>query len=269
MYVFMWAGVLVIGFPIVYAFLGSFKTSQEFLTAGANLLPKEWHWQNYVDAWMLADFKTYTFNSIAVACGSVLITLISTTMTGYVLARVNFVGKKLLMALFAAMLFVAGTVTLFPTFLMARNLGLTSSLWGMIITLTAGAQPINSILVMNYVQGIPKELDESGRIDGCGFFRIFFSIILPIVKPIIATVGILEFRAAWNNYMIPLAFTLSSPKLRTLTVGVVMLKDQGEGISSWNLMIAGTVISLLPILIVYLFFNKWFIAGMTEGAVKG
>ena len=93
--------------------------------------------------------------------------------------------------------------------------------------------------------------------------------MFPIVKPMIATIAILQFRAVWNDYMMPLAFTLSKPNLRPLTVGVVLMKNQGDSISAWNLMIAGTVISLAPILVVYLFMNKLFITGLTEGSVKG
>jgi raffinose/stachyose/melibiose transport system permease protein len=146
---------------------------------------------------------------------------------------------------------------------------MTSSLWGMTLAQIAVAQPMYCILVQSYINGIPKELDDAAKMDGCNFFRIYWNVMLPIMKPIIATVSILSFRDAWNNYMMPLAFTLSKPQLRTLTIGVVALKDQGEGISAWNLMIAGTVMSLVPMIFIYLFFNRYFISGIMEGSVKG
>lgn len=269
-YFIMIVGVLAVGFPIVYAIFGSFKTAGEFLMGGSNIFPSgEWHWKNYTDAWKLANFSLYTMNSILVSLGSVVFTLITTTMAGYVFARANFFGKKFIFLLFGATMFIGGTVTLFPTYLIAKSLGLTNSLMGMIVAMVAAAQPMNVILVMGYISGISKEIDESAKLDGCGFFRIFWNILLPIVKPLIATIAILEFRSSWNNYMTPLAFTLSSPKLKTLTIGIVTLRDQGEGISAWNLMIAGTVMSLVPIMIVYLSLNNLFIAGITEGAIKG
>ena len=261
--------VLVVGFPLLYTFTGSFKSTVEFLAGGGSLLPKKWMWQNYVMAWKNARFGIYTYNSIVIALFSVAGVIVTTSLTGYSLARSNFRGKKILLGAFAATLFISGAMTLFPIFKLCRDLKLINSLWGLIIAQVAVSQPIYCILVMGYVKGIPREIDESAKLDGCSFFRIYFSIILPIIKPIIATVAILQFRDAWNSFMMPLAFTLSKPRLRTLTVGVVQLKDEGEGISAWNLMIAGTVISLLPIMVVYLFMNRYFISGITEGSVKG
>jgi len=269
-YILMIVAVLLVAFPLVYAFFGSFKGTVEFLTGGGNILPKKtWRWQNYTDAWKTANFGVYTVNSLLFAALSVIGTLITTSMTGYVLSRSKMKIKNLLVGSFGVTLFVTGAITLYPIFKLCHALGFTSNLWGMTIVQIAVNQPIFSILVLNYVDGISREIDDAARIDGCGFFRIYWNIMVPIIKPIIATVSILSFRAAWNNYMMPLVFTLTKPALRTLTVGVVALKDQGEGISAWNLMIAGTVMSLIPMICVYLFLNRYFIAGITEGSVKG
>ncbi len=269
-YTLMIVAVLLVAFPLVYAFFGSFKGTVEFLTGGGNILPKKaWRWQNYTDAWKTANFGVYTVNSLLFAALSVIGTLITTSMTGYVLSRSKMKIKNLLVGSFGVTLFVTGAITLYPIFKLCHALGFTSNLWGMTIVQIAVNQPIFSILVLNYVDGISREIDDAARIDGCGFFRIYWNIMVPIIKPIIATVSILSFRAAWNNYMMPLVFTLTKPALRTLTVGVVALKDQGEGISAWNLMIAGTVMSLIPMICVYLFLNRYFIAGITEGSVKG
>lgn len=261
---------LLTAFPLVYALFGSFKSTLEFLTGGASLLPqKGWRFQNYADAWRTAKFGTYTVNSLLFSIFSVAGTVLTTTMTGYALARSNFKIKKLLIGSFGITLFITGAITLFPIFQLCKLLGLTNNLWGMVIVQIAENQAVFCILVANYVNGITVEIDEAAKIDGCSFFRTYWNIIFPIITPIIATVSILAFRAAWNNYMMPLVFTLSKPALRTLTVGVVALKDQGDGISAWNLMIAGTVISLMPMIVVYLFLNRYFIAGITEGSVKG
>ena len=268
-YLLLCVSLILVGFPLLCAFTGSFKSSVEFLAGTGGIFPNEWHWQNYVEAWELANFGIYTLNSVILSVGTVLGTIITCTMGGYVLARTNFVGKKLLMGGFIITMFVSGTVTIFPIFMICKSLGLTSSLWGMIISEVAICQPMYIIIVYGYISDISREIDESATIDGCSFFRIYWNIFLPIIKPIIATVAILQFRDAWNSYMMPLAFTLSTPQLRPLTVGVVQLKDQGMGISSWNLMIAGTVMSLVPIIVVYLSMNRYFIAGITDGAVKG
>lgn len=261
--------IFLLLFPLVYAVGGSFKSTEEFLLGGMKVFPKEWHPENYLKAWKQANFARYTFNSIFFAVASVIGIMITTSMTGYTMSRCEFPGKKILMGTFGFMMFLIGAVTLFPIFQLCRRLGLLDSIWGMVITQIATAQPFYCILVLGYCNGISKEIDEAARIDGASFFKVYTTIMMPIMKPILATTGILAFRDAWNNYMMPLAFTLSRAELRPLTVGVVLLKDQGDGVAAWSTMLAGTVMSIAPILVVYLFLNRYFIEGITSGAVKG
>ncbi len=269
LYIFLGIILVFICFPIVYAIGGSFKSLEDFLVGGLTIFPEKYHFENYITAWKQANFSRYTMNSIVFAGVSVIGTIITASMTGYTLSRSDFPGKKLLMSTFGFMLFLLGAVTLYPIFLLSKHLGLLNSIWGMVIAQVAASQPFFCILIMGYCDGISKEIDESARMDGASFFKTYYHIIFPIIKPIIATVAILQFRDAWNNFMMPLAFSLSKPQIRPLTVGVVMLKDQGEGVSAWNLMMAGTVLSIVPILIVYLFMNRYFIEGITQGAIKG
>lgn len=261
--------LVLICFPIVYAVGGSFKTTSEFLLGGLKIFPSEWQFVNYMKAWTQANFARYTWNSVLYSGLSVIGIIFTASMTGYTMSRCNFPGKALLNTAFGFMLFLIGAVTLFPIFMLCKQLGLLDSISGMVITQIAISQPFYCILIMGYCNGISKEIDEAATIDGAGFFRIYATIILPVIKPILATTGILAFRDAWNNYMMPLAFTLSRSELRTLTVGVVLLKDQGDGVAAWSTMLAGTVMSIVPILIAYLFFNRYFIEGMTAGAIKG
>ncbi|MEG0369312.1 MAG: carbohydrate ABC transporter permease [Hungatella sp.] len=120
-----------------------------------------------------------------------------------------------------------------------------------------------------YMNTISKELDDAAKIDGCTFFQIYYKVILPLLKPILATTGLLSFRAGWNEYIMPLVFTMSNEKMRPLTVGVTMLKNSGDGTAAWNLMFAGATISIVPIVVLYIFTSKQFMSGMTAGAVKG
>ena len=113
------------------------------------------------------------------------------------------------------------------------------------------------------------ELDEAAAIDGCSFFQIYYKIILPVLKPVLATVALLSFRSAWNEFIMPQVFTMSNPKMRPLTVGVVALKTMGDGAAAWNIMFAGSAMSIVPIIIVYLFTSRYFMSGLTVGAVKG
>ena len=261
--------IFLLVFPLVYAVGGSFKSTEEFLLGGLKIFPETWRPENYMKAWKQANFARYTLNSVFFAVASVIGIIITSSMTGYAMSRCDFPGKKLLTGTFGFMMFLIGAVTLFPIFQLCRKLGLLDSIWGMVITQIATAQPFYCILVMGYCNGISKEIDEAATIDGASFFKVYTTILMPIMKAILATTGILAFRDTWNNYMMPLAFTLSRSELRPLTVGVVLLKDQGDGVAAWSTMLAGTVMSIVPILIVYLFLNRYFIEGITAGAIKG
>lgn len=268
-YVFLIITVLCAGFPLVYAFFGSFKSSVEFLNGGANMLPKVWDVSSYAKAWKEANFAKYTFNSLFISGMTVVLTLIIGSMASYVLARGSFKLKPALVGLLGLVMFIPSVVLIFPIFKMCQSLKLMGNIWSIIITQTASGLPFLVILMQSYMVSISKEIDEAAQIDGCSFFRLFYSIILPLSKPILATAGLFAFKNAWNSYLLPLALSLSKPEIRPLTVGVIALKDMGEGISAWNIMIAGSVLSIFPMVIVYLFMNRFFIEGITAGSVKG
>lgn len=269
-YVFLILLSFITLLPVMYAFFASFKNNQELLTSGASLLPKEWVLENYRKAWELADFKTYTFNSIYMTFFSVIGVVISSAMGGYAFARGEFWGKKLFFVMFISTMFISlGTVTLYPKLQIARLLHINKSLWGIIIMNVFGVGATNLFLVRSFIESTPKEIDEAAMIDGCGFIRIFFTILLPLIKPILATIAIISFKGVWNDYLLPMVFTISNPSRAPLVVGVVALKNTGEGATSWNLMLAGTMISIVPMIVVYLSLNKYFVEGLTSGAVKG
>jgi len=258
-------------YPIVYAFIGSFKTNSEFVHGGTNLLPRNgWQFVNYTNAWKIADFSAYLWNSIFVTAVSTFFVLLFTTMCGYALARDQFPGKKIIEGCILATLFIsAGAITIYPTMAIIRDLGLLNSRWGMITVYAFAINASGIYLYQGYVRGLSREMDEAAIIDGCGFFAVYTRIILPLSIPILATLGLLSFKACWNDYLLPMVMTLSTPKLRTLTVGVVALKNTGNAAAAWDLMLAGTSISLLPVLLLYLFCNQYFITGITAGSVKG
>ena len=260
---------LFAAFPLVYAFFGSFKSSVEFLNGGSNIFPSVWDISSYSKAWQEANFARYTINSLFISVMTVVLTLVSGSMAGYVLSRTSFRLKPALLGLLGLVMFIPNVVLIFPIFKMCQTLGLMGNIWSIIITQTASGLPFLVILIQSYMVSISKEIDEAAVIDGCGFFRLFCSMILPLSKPILATVALFAFKNAWNSYLLPLALSLSKPEIRPLTVGVIALKDMGEGISAWNIMIAGSVLAIFPMVIVYLFMNRFFIEGLTSGAVKG
>jgi ABC-type glycerol-3-phosphate transport system permease component len=169
----------------------------------------------------------------------------------------------------STMFISAGSLYLFPQLQIAKALNINTSLWGVIIINVFGINVTQLYISRNYINSISKEIDEAARIDGCGFFRIYRSIILPLTKPLIATVGLLAFMNSWNDYMLPMVFTLGNPDKRPLVVGILTMRTGGESVTSWHLMFAGTSMAVLPMLVVYLCLNKYFISGLTSGAIKG
>ncbi|MGE5605686.1 MAG: carbohydrate ABC transporter permease, partial [Bacteroidota bacterium] len=213
-YIFIYAflGVIVVFtvFPVLYAVLGAFKSNAE-VTLGGTILPKEWIFENFVSAWHKSNFAIYTWNSLYVAFFVTLGSLLISSAAGYCLARREFPGKKLLTGLYLATMFISiGAVTLRPLYLLIVQLGLQNTLWGIILVQT-GAQGTNIFLVSRFVKSVPAELDEAATIDGCGFFRIYWNIILPLIKPVLGVVGLFSFRMSWNDYILPSIFTMTQP----------------------------------------------------------
>ena len=257
-------------FPVLYTLLGSFKGNMELLTEGNRLFPRKFVLDNYKQAWQIANFSQYTLNSLFMSGSIVLGTIISCTIAGYVFERGHFKGKNLIFTLVVSSMFVSlGSLTLYPVFVIAKFFGINKSLWGVIIIRVFGLNVTNLFIARAYIRTINYEIDEYAMLDGCSFFQIYHTMILPLLKPLIATIAILEFRHSWNDYLMPLVFTLSNPKRMPLIVGIMELKSSGEAATSWNLMLAGSSIALIPMIVVYLIFNRNFIEGLTAGSVKG
>ena len=255
-------------YPVVYTIFGSFKSNAE-LTLGESFFPSEWHFENYYRAFVEADFLKYTINSVTISIASMILAVATTAKAGYVFARMEFFGKKFWLTLYTGMMFISlGSVTLYPLYSLLQSVGLNKSKIGMVIIMT-GAQISNVILVMGFVKTIPKELEEAASIDGCSPFGIFFKIIFPLLRPILAVVALFSFRNSWNDYLTPLMMSIGNPELKTLTVAVAQLKYSVNAAAEWNIMLAGAAIAIIPVLVLYLFMNKQFIAGLTAGAVKG
>lgn len=255
-------------YPVVYAVLGSLKSNAE-LTLGGNLLPKEWHFENYAYAFSKLDFGRYTWNSILLAILTVILSVLTASMGGYVLGRREFPGKRVISSFYLSSMFVSvGSVALYPLYRLLNRLGLTSHMLGLALLLTGG-QVANVFMISGFVRSVPKELDDAATIDGAGIFRIYWQIIVPMIRPILGVVALFSFRTAWNEFITAQVFTMSNPGLKTLSVAVANLRYSANAAAEWHLMMAGASIALAPILVVYLLANKQFIAGITAGAVKG
>ncbi|MCZ8513879.1 carbohydrate ABC transporter permease [Paenibacillus filicis] len=270
MHVLLHIGLIVLGvfwvYPFVWMIFSSFKTNTEYISSGLKLFPEVFQWENYTRAWGIAHFSTYFKNSIMITVSAVIIVIVLCALTGYALGRVKFPGKKLFIAAVTATMFIPKGYTVIPVYHIIKGLGLLNTLPGVIVAESSGAHVLFILLFMSYFQGLPKELEEAAEMDGCGFLRTFVQVMLPISKPIIATTGIMQFIWTWNSFFIPLIFTLNKPELRTLSVG--MYSFIGEHAIDYTGMAAGATIALVPIIIVFVSFQRYFVEGIA-GSVKG
>ncbi|MCA9979451.1 MAG: carbohydrate ABC transporter permease [Anaerolineales bacterium] len=262
------AVLLIIGLVWIYPFLwvifASFKTPSEMFRAGATLLPETWDFSNFSRAWFKANFNIYFFNTIVYAVSATVIEVIKSSMCGYVLGRYDFPGRRLLMGLILATLFIPIASIILPQFQLIRTLGLLNTRPGVILAMSGGAGALYVLLFTGFFQTLPDELFDSARIDGAGFLTTF-RLMLPLAKPIIGTVVIFQFMNAWNEFNIPLVFTLGKPELRNMAVG--MYAFRGEYSVDWPGFAAGTAISIIPVLLVFFAFQGYFVRGLS-GAVK-
>ncbi|WP_281891161.1 carbohydrate ABC transporter permease [Paenibacillus sp. YYML68] len=255
-------------FPVIMAILGSFKSNAE-ISLGDNFLPEAWQWSNYVAAWNGANFSRFTWNSLFISCAATVGTLFVASLAGYAVDRIEFPGKRWYVFIQSTTLFISiGAVVLRPQFDMMNAIGLNKSLLSVILIIIAGHATTFFILI-GFYRSIPKDLDEAAMIDGCGFFRLYWQVILPLLAPGLGVAGLLVFRNGWNEYILPLIFTMSKPDLQPLTVGLANLRYGALGAAQQtHLMLAGACLSILPILVVYMFANKSFMQ-MSAGSIKG
>ena len=271
-YLILTAVALVSLFTLIYVIFASFKTNTEILTNPAAIFPKEPTFQNYIDAWNsdVFDLKRMLFNSTYYTVVIVISTILTTAMSGYVFAVGEFRGKKFWLAAFSLTLFFSmGSLTIYPLLKILNFIHVPKSLPGLMVIKIFSVSIVNIYLVRGFVYSLPKGITEAAEIDGCGFYVTFFRIIFPLLKPVMATIGLLAFQGSWNDYLLPMIFTLGDPKQRPLIVGVIALSKSGEAAASYNLVFAGTVLSLLPVLVAYIIGNKYFVSGISAGAVKG
>lgn len=253
-------------YPFIWMVSSSFKTNPEYFSKGLAVLPDSFQWHNYTRAWEVARFSVYFKNSIILTAFTVLIVVIVCAMTGYALGRVNFPGRKLFLLAVTATLFIPKGYTIIPIYQVIKSLGLLNTMPGLILAESGGAHVLFILLFTAHFSTLPREMEESADMDGAGFLRTFWSVMLPLSKPILATTIVMQFMWTWNSFFTPLVFTLNNPDLRTLSVG--MFSFIGEYASDYTGLAAAATISILPIVTVYIMMQKYFVEGIA-GAVKG
>lgn len=252
-------------YPFVLVLSSAFKSQREMLLGGISVVPEHATLDNFTRAWQVANFGSYTLNTAVFSAAVVVAVVFVSATAGYALGRGRMPGKKIVVGLLILTMFVPHGYTIIPVFELVDALGLNNGLIGAVLAAAGPAHVIQILLFMGYFAGIPQELEDAARIDGAGYFRIFWQVMLPLAKPIIGTVTLFTFISAWNAFMIPLVFTLGRPDLRTLGVG--MYSFFGQYTADWTGLAAAACISLLPIIVVFLVLQRTFVEGIA-GAVK-
>lgn len=254
-------------YPLLWILLGSFKTQSEFLNDPFWTLPHSWDFSNYVSAFTTGNMGQYILNSVLTVIPALFLSLAIGVAAAFALEILVWKGRGTVLLLFLAGIMIPGQMVLLPLFSIYYNLGLTGTLWPLIITYTASSLPLIVFMVATYFRAVPRELFEAATLDGATLLRQFWSIGVPIVRNAIFTVGLVQFFFLWNDLLIALTFT-NSQNLRTIQVGLLNFTGQ-YGQIQYGPLFAAICVSIFGTLLLYLFLNQRVMKGLAAGSVKG
>jgi multiple sugar transport system permease protein len=264
LYTVLGAGLVVMVGPFIWMALSSFKTEGEIRADPPTFLPENATLGNYETLFTRLDFPLYFTNSIVVALVTTVGNLLFCSAAGYALAKLSFPGKRVLFLVVLGTIMVPSVVTMVPLFVLSSNLGLVNTLAGLILPFLA--QAFGVFLMRQFIMSIPDDLLEAARIDGASELRIYWQIVLPLCRPALATLGILTFLASWNNFLWPLVAATTEDKY-TLPVALALYAI-GQNQTRYDLLLAGSVIIVLPVLIVFLLLQRHFVRGIATTGLK-
>jgi multiple sugar transport system permease protein len=258
------AGSVVMLLPFIWMLSTSLKTPPETFKYPPVWIPSTIAWSNYSRTIAAMPFGRFYLNSLVVTAGVTVLQILGSSLAAFAFARLRFRGREALFLLYLATLMIPFQVTMIPNFILVRTLGWYDTYQALILPPAFSA--FSTFLLRQYFRGIPLDLDEAARIDGASSFWIWWSIILPLSGPVLAALAIFVSLNTWNDFLWPLIVT-SSERMRTLPVGLSAF--QGQFKTDWNLLMAGSMIAMLPMLIVYVLSQRWFIRGITLSGLGG
>jgi multiple sugar transport system permease protein len=262
-YLILLIGAAIMIIPFIWMISTSLKTSGATMVLPPQIIPDEIDWGNYQRVSEAFPVYKFLWNSLFVAVTSTIGQILLCSMAAYAFSRLEFKGRDTIFIIYLATLMVPTQVTMTPQFILMKYLGWLDSYQGLILPGIFSA--FGTFLLRQFFLGIPKELEEAAFMDGASHFRVFGQIILPLAKPALATLAIFSFMQSWNNFLWPL-IVVSNPDMMTLPLGLSLLQGRWE--TDWNLLMAGVVISVIPVLAVYLFAQRYFIQGITLSGMK-
>lgn len=264
LYLLLTVVLFLVALPFVWMLLGSVKTQTELMAVPPRWLPEHPTMDNFRRLFASQPWGRFFANSTIVAVAVTVGNLLFSSMLGYALAHLQFPGKKLIFAAVMGCLMIPGLVTFIPQYVLIVNMGLANTLPALILPFLV--QPFGVFLMRQFFLGLPRDLIEAGRIDGVGELGIFFRIFLPLATPAFATLGILTFLGSWNNFLWPLVVS-SSDATYTLPVALALVST-GQNQTDYGLLLAGATLVVMPILAVFLFFQRYFIEGIASTGLK-
>ena len=252
--------------PLAWGISTSLKPNVDVFAYPPQWIPENPRWSNYLEAWEVAPFANFYWNSFYITTLIVIGQLFTSSMSGFAFARLRFPGRDKLFLLYLASLMIPAQVIMIPIFLMVKELGWVNSHLSLIVP--SLATPFGTFLFRQFFLGIPEELVDSAKLDGCSPFGVYWRIFLPLAKPALATLAIFTALNTWNSFLWPLIL-IRSPELYTVTQGIGLIRGMIQWRVALELVMAGTVTALIPIVIVFVFAQRYFIEGVTLSGLKG
>jgi len=265
LYAFLTAGALLVLLPYLWMVVTSLKPDEDMFKVGIlnSILPSEIRWENYVEAWSNYPLGRWLFNTFLVASIETVSTVVTSVLAGYAFARLRFWGRDVLFLLYLGAMMVPVQVTLIPSFIIVRSLGLLNSYAG--IAILHLVQFFGVFLMRQFFLNIPSELEDAARIDGCSWFQVLWRIVLPASMPAVGALSVLAFTAGWNNFLWPLV-VINKPEIMTIVVGLASMRGE---VTPWGQLMAATAISALPLTVIYMACQRLFTQGIVMAGIKG
>lgn len=265
LYLIILCGAVIMSVPFLYMVSTSLKEHAYSIQFDPGLIPSNPSITNFITAWKSNNFQLYFKNSLFISLVSVFLVVLISSMMAYAFARFNFPGKEILFFAIIIVLMIPNMVWLIPQFLLAKTLGLRNSLWGLILFYVAGMIPFNTFLLRGFFETLPKELEDAVLIDGGNYFTVYTQIVLPLSGPALATISIFSFLAFWDEFILALTLVDDVSK-RTLPIAIALL--HGQHGTDWGLVFASSLIAVVPVIIMFVAMQKYFVGGIISGAFR-
>jgi raffinose/stachyose/melibiose transport system permease protein len=263
-FVFLLLYFIAIAYPLFWMVINSFKNTADIFNDSWGL-PKEWLFSNYATAWQ-QGVSSYFINSVMITVGTCLLTVLISALCAFGLTRFQIKGGKFLLLFVSTGLMFSPQSSLIPLYELIQQMGIFDTHWALILTFTSYRIPLTVLLIRSFFLSIPKELEESAYLDGATTLDVFGRIFLPMSKPILFTGVILTAYYAWNEFLFSLIF-IQTEEVKPITSGLLVFKDALN--TNWGVLMAGLVISALPLIVVFMLMQKYFVRGLADGSVKG